>query len=164
MRPAIRIGKGYDIHRLVPGRELVLGGERIDYDKGLLGHSDGDALLHAVADAILGAAAAGEIGALFPDDDPQTQGISSDAILRRAAQEVHARGYAVVNVDANVIAQEPRLAGYLDAMRRNIAETLGVDVDRVSVKARTAEGLGDVGAGEAIVAEAVALIEINKEG
>ena len=158
MQPEMRVGKGFDIHRLVPGRDLVLGGGWIAHEKGLLGHSDGDALLHAVADAVLGAAAAGEIGSVFPPDDPATEGIASDMILRRAAEEARRRGYVASNVDANVIAEAPRLAPDLAAMRRNIARILGLDEEDVSVKARTMEGLGAVGAGEAIAAEAVVLL------
>ncbi len=158
----MRVGKGYDVHRLVPGRALVLGAVEIAHDKGLDGHSDADVLLHAVADALLGAAAAGEIGALFPPGDPKTEGIASSIILKRAFEEVRARGYVVSNVDANVIAEAPRLAPHLDAMRRNIARVIEIDEDRVSVKARTAEGLGPVGAGEAIVAEAVVLVKRNR--
>ena len=155
----MRIGHGYDAHRLTEGRKLILGGVEIPFEKGLLGHSDADVLLHALADAILGAAALGDIGRLFPDSDPATEGIASRVILRAAADAAAKAGYAVGNCDVTVIAQRPRLAPYLDEMRRNIAEDLGVDVSAVSVKATTEERMGFTGSGEGISAHAVALLE-----
>ena len=154
----MRIGHGYDAHRLVEGRKLILGGVEIPYDKGLLGHSDADVLLHALADAILGAAALGDIGKLFPDNDPATEGIDSRLILRAAVKAAAEAGYAVGNCDVTVIAQRPKLAPYIDEMRQNIAEDLAVDVSCVSVKATTEEKMGFTGAGEGISCHAVALL------
>ena len=154
----MRIGHGYDAHRLTEGRRLILGGVDIPFEKGLLGHSDADVLLHALADAILGAAALGDIGQLFPDSDPATEGIDSRVILRAAAAQAGSVGYAVENCDVTVIAQRPKLAPYIDRMRRNIAADLGVDVSAVSVKATTEERMGFTGAGEGISAHAVVLL------
>lgn len=153
----MRIGHGYDVHRLVPGRKLILGGVNIPYEKGLDGHSDADVLVHAVMDALLGAAALGDIGKLFPDTDGRYLGADSIALLR----EVKGRlmGYAISNIDATVIAQRPKLAPHIDAMRRNIADALSLDVSQVSVKATTEEHLGFTGAGEGIAAHAVCLLE-----
>ena len=153
-----RSGIGYDIHRLVEGRPLVLGGVAIPFARGLMGHSDADAVCHAIAEAILGAAAAGDIGRHFPDTDPAWSGVSSVELLRRAAGIVRERGLDVGNVDASVIAQQPRLAPYVDAMRANVAAALGVDVDRVSIKGKTNEGVGEIGRGEAIAVHATALL------
>ena len=153
----MRIGHGYDVHRLVEERELILGGVKIPYEKGLLGHSDADVLLHAIADALLGALALGDIGKHFPDKDPQYKGISSLILLKKTAELVQGRGYKVGNVDATVLAQRPKLAPYIPSMRENIAAALGVDVERVSVKATTEEGLGFTGSGEGIAAHAVVL-------
>ena len=153
----MRIGHGYDVHRLVEERELILGGVQIPYEKGLLGHSDADVLLHAIADALLGALALGDIGKHFPDKDPQYKGISSLILLKKTAELVRSRGYKVGNVDATVLAQRPKLAPYIPSMRENIADALGIDVDRVSVKATTEEGLGFTGSGEGIAAHAVVL-------
>ena len=156
----MRIGHGYDAHRLVEGRKLILGGVEIPYERGLLGHSDADVLLHALADAILGAAALGDIGKLFPDNDPATEGIDSRIILRaavKAAADADA-GYAIGNCDVTVIAQRPKLAPYIDEMRQNIAEDLAIDVSCVSVKATTEEKMGFTGAGEGISCHAVALL------
>ena len=154
----MRIGHGYDAHRLVEGRRLVLGGVEIPYEKGLLGHSDADVLLHALADAILGAAALGDIGHLFPDNDPATEGIDSRVILRSCAQAAAKAGYRVENCDVTVIAQKPKLAPYLDRMRQNIADDLEVDVSAVSVKATTEERMGFTGAGEGMSCHAVVLL------
>ena len=155
---SIRIGHGYDAHRLVEGRKLILGGVEIPYEKGLLGHSDADVLLHALADAILGAAALGNIGKLFPDSDPATEGIDSRVILRAAAKAAADAGYAVGNCDVTVIAQRPKLASYIDRMRQNIADDLDVDISCVSVKATTEEKMGFTGTGEGISCHAVALL------
>ena len=144
----MRIGNGYDVHRLVEGRRLILGGVEIDYPRGLLGHSDADVLLHAIIDAMLGAAALGDIGKIFPDNDPTIKNIDSGLMLRS------------VNVDSIVVAQRPKLAPHIQSMRRRIAELLELDVDRISVKAKTEEGLGFTGAGEGIAAHAVVLLEV----
>lgn len=154
-----RIGQGYDVHALVPGRPLVLGGVTIPHARGLLGHSDADALLHAITDALIGAAALGDIGRHFPDTDPRWRGADSADLLAAAARMVAERGWRIGNVDASIIAQAPRLAGYIPAMRRRIADTLSLDLDRVNVKARTGERLGAVGRGECIEAQAVVLLE-----
>ena len=154
----MRIGHGYDAHRLTEGRKLILGGVEIPYERGLLGHSDADVLLHALADAILGAAALGDIGKLFPDNDPATEGIDSRIILRAAVKAAADAGYAVGNCDVTVIAQRPKLAIYIEQMRRNIADDLGVDLSCVSVKATTEEKMGFTGAGEGISCHAVALL------
>lgn len=153
-----RIGTGYDIHRLVEGRRLVLGGVDIPFEKGLLGHSDSDALTHAVCDALLGAAALGDIGAHFPDTDTRWRGASSLDFLARVVELIIEHGFKVANVDATVMAERPKLRPYIDAMRERLALVLQVDVDRVSVKAKTNEGLDAIGRGEAIAAQAVALI------
>ncbi len=155
---SMRIGHGYDAHRLTEGRKLILGGVEIPYEKGLLGHSDADVLLHALADAILGAAALGDIGKLFPDSDPATEGIDSRIILRAAVKEAEVRGYGVENCDVTVIAQRPKLAPYIEQMRRNIAADLDLDVSAVSVKATTEERMGFTGAGEGISCHAVVLL------
>lgn len=154
----MRIGQGYDVHRLVEGRDLILGGEKIPYEKGLLGHSDADVLIHAVMDALLGAAALGDIGQHFPDTDPRYEGISSVALLKEVAALLEGRGYVVENIDATIIAQRPRLAAWRPRMAENIAEALGLEKNRVSVKATTEEGLGFTGSGEGIAAQAVALL------
>ena len=155
----MRIGHGYDVHRLVEGRKLILGGVDIPFEKGLLGHSDADVLTHAVMDALLGAAALGDIGKLFPDSDPAYEGADSLVLLRRVAQVLDENGYTVGNVDATVLAQRPKLAPHIPAMREKLAAAMGVDPGRVSVKATTEEGLGFTGTGEGIAAHAVALIE-----
>ncbi|MDT8991747.1 2-C-methyl-D-erythritol 2,4-cyclodiphosphate synthase [Curvibacter sp. APW13] len=154
----MRVGEGWDIHALVEGRPLVLGGVTIPYHKGLLGHSDADALLHAITDAILGAAGLGDIGRHFPDTDPQFKGADSGVLLQEAVRRVAERGFAIVNVDSTVVAQAPKLAPHMPAMRLRIAGLLGVDADQVNVKAKTAEKMGPVGAGDAMEARAVALL------
>lgn len=154
----IRIGEGWDIHALVEGRKLILGGVEIPFAKGLLGHSDADALLHAITDALLGAAALGDIGTLFPDTDVQFKGADSAVLLAEAARQVRNRGYAIGNVDCTVVAQAPKLAAFKPAMRERIAGILGITVEQVNVKAKTAEKMGPVGAGQAMEARAVALL------
>ncbi|MBD5084712.1 MAG: 2-C-methyl-D-erythritol 2,4-cyclodiphosphate synthase [Clostridiales bacterium] len=155
----MRIGHGYDVHRLVEGRKLILGGVEIAYERGLLGHSDADVLTHAVMDALLGAAALGDIGKLFPDSDPAYEGADSLALLKRVAEVLDENGYKIGNVDATVLAQRPKLAPHIPAMREKLAAAMGVDPGRVSVKATTEEGLGFTGTGEGMAAHAVALIE-----
>ena len=155
----LRIGHGYDVHRLTEGRRLILGGVEVPYEKGLLGHSDADVLTHAVMDALLGAAALGDIGKLFPDTDAAYAGISSILLLERVVERLREAGYAVVNLDATVLAQAPKLAPYRERMRENLARALSLDTSRVSVKATTEEGLGFTGTREGIAAHAVVLIE-----
>lgn len=155
---AMRIGMGYDVHRLVPDRELILGGVRIDYKLGLLGHSDADVLLHAIMDAILGAAALGDIGKHFPDTDPAYKGASSIRLMEHVRELVQEEGFSVENVDATIIAQKPKMRPYIDEMRQNIADALGVELSRINVKATTEEGLGFTGSGEGISAQAVCLL------
>lgn len=157
----MRIGHGYDVHILTEGRALVLGGVCIPYEKGLLGHSDADVLLHAVMDALLGAAALGDIGQMFPDSDPAYAGADSLALLRQVGERVAAAGWRLGNLDCTVIAQAPRLAGHIPAMRENIALALDASPDQVSVKATTEEHLGFTGRGEGIAAHAVCLLEEN---
>jgi len=154
----LRIGEGWDIHALVEGRKLILGGVEIPHAKGLLGHSDADALLHAITDALLGAAALGDIGTHFPDTDAQFKGADSGVLLTEAARRVRAQGFEIGNVDSTVIAQAPKLAPHIAAMRARIAQVLGVGVDQVNVKAKTAEKMGPVGAGDAMEARAVVLL------
>ncbi len=155
----MRIGHGYDVHKLVEGRKLILGGIEIPYEKGLLGHSDADVLTHALMDALLGAAALGDIGKLFPDNDPNYAGADSVELLKRVRAVVHEAGYRVGNVDCTVIAQRPKLAPYIPAMREKLAAAMGVDVTQVSVKATTEEHLGFTGEGLGIAAHSVALLE-----
>ena len=155
----MRIGHGYDVHRLVQGRALILGGVDIPFEKGLLGHSDADVLTHAVMDALLGAAALGDIGKHFPDSDPAYKGADSLALAREVAKLLLAQNYRIGNVDATVLAQAPKLAPHIPQMRENLALALGVPVDAVSVKATTEEHLGFTGAGEGIAAHAVCLLE-----
>ena len=156
--PPFRIGEGWDVHALVPGRKLIIGGVEIPHKAGLLGHSDADVLLHAITDALLGAAALGDIGRHFPDTDPQFKGARSDVLLAEAARRVRAEGYEIGNIDSTVIAQAPRLAGHIAAMCEQIARTLGLQVEQVNVKAKTAERLGPVGQGQAIEARAAAML------
>jgi 2-C-methyl-D-erythritol 2,4-cyclodiphosphate synthase len=158
MTPPFRIGTGYDIHPLVEGRRLVLGGVEIDFEKGLLGHSDSDALTHALCDALLGAASLGDIGKHFPASDPQYRDVSSLDLLARVARLIDDAGFLVANVDATILAERPKLAPSIDPMRERIAAVLGIDAGQVSVKAKTGEGLDAVGRGEAIAAHAVALL------
>ena len=155
----MRIGHGYDVHRLVEGRKLILGGVEIPYEKGLLGHSDADVLLHAVMDAVLGAAALGDIGKHFPDTDPAYKGADSLALTREVAAILTRHGYKLGNIDATLLCQAPKLAPHIPAMRQNIADAFGVDISAVSVKATTEEHLGFTGEGLGIAAHAVALIE-----
>ncbi len=154
----IRIGQGWDLHQLVEGRKLILGGVDIPFEKGLLGHSDADALLHAITDALLGAAALGDIGRHFPDTDPHYKGADSRVLLRATAELVTAAGYRIGNIDATIIAQAPKMAPHIPQMIEYIAEDLGLTSAMVNVKAKTSERLGIVGRGEAIVAEAVCLL------
>lgn len=155
----MRIGTGYDVHRLEKGRKLILGGVEIPFEKGLLGHSDADVLLHAVSDALLGAAALGDIGKHFPDTDPAFEGADSLKLLEETVRLVKEEGYKVGNVDATVIAQKPKLAAYIPKMRENISKALGVEKGRVNVKATTEEHLGFTGEGLGISAQAVCLLE-----
>ena len=157
----MRIGNGYDLHKLVAGRPLILAGVTIPFELGLSGHSDADIVCHAVTDAVLGAANAGDIGRMFPDTDPQWRGADSIALLKGAVARVHDAGYRVSNVDVTVIAQKPKLLPYLDQMRANLADALGVDVSAVSVKGKTNEGVDSMGRGESMAAHAVALLTLN---
>lgn len=154
----MRVGIGYDVHRLVEGRKLILGGVEIEHTVGLLGHSDADVLLHAISDALLGAAALGDIGKHFPDSDPSYRGISSLLLLSYVGKLLAEQGYRVGNVDATIVAQAPKLAPYIEAMRANIAEALAVDVSAISVKATTTEGLGFAGTKEGMASYAVAML------
>ena len=154
-----RVGHGFDAHRLVEGRRLVLGGVDIPFEKGLLGHSDADVLTHAICDALLGAAAMGDIGRMFPDTDERYRGISSLVLLEHVAKEISSAGYRVSNIDTTVAAQEPRLAPHAELMRENIAKAINVDISQLSVKATTTEKMGFTGRGDGIAAWAVALIE-----
>ena len=154
----MRIGQGYDVHRLKEGRKLILGGVEIPYEKGLDGHSDADVLVHAVMDALLGAAALGDIGQHFPDTDPAYKGISSVELLKKVGELLDEKGFVIENIDSTIIAQRPKLASYRPQMAANIADALHLDVSRVSVKATTEEGLGFTGNGEGISAQAIALL------
>lgn len=156
----MRVGHGYDVHRLVEGRDLIVGGVKIEYEKGLLGHSDADVLLHAVADALLGAASLGDIGGMFPDTDERFKGADSRVLLRQVVSAVKARGWIVGNIDATIIAQRPKMKPYIEQMAQNIADDCGVALDQVNVKATTEEGLGFTGTGEGIAAHAVCLLEV----
>ena len=155
---AFRIGHGFDVHQLVPGRALMIGGVKIDHPRGLLGHSDADVLLHAIADALLGAAGLGDIGKHFPDSDARYKGIDSRALLRQVAAKIGAAGFTVGNIDATIIAQAPKMAPHISSMAANVAADLGVDASQVNVKATTTEQLGYTGRGEGIAAEAVCLL------
>jgi len=155
----MRIGQGYDVHALVQGRKLVVGGVTIPFDKGLAGHSDADVLIHAVCDALLGAAALGDIGLHFPDTDPKHRNANSRAFLREVAKKVRLAGFSIVNLDATIIAQAPKMAPHTAAMVANLAADLEVDLGQVNIKAKTAERLGAIGRGEGIAAEAIALLE-----
>lgn len=155
----MRIGHGYDVHRLVEGRKLILGGVEIPYVLGLDGHSDADVLLHAVSDALLGAAALRDIGVLFPDNDPKFKGISSMLLLEEVVRRIHEKGFRVGNIDVTMLAQRPKLKDYIPQMKENLAKVLCVDADRVNVKATTEEGLGFTGSGEGMACHAVCLLE-----
>lgn len=154
----MRVGMGYDVHRLVENRDLIIGGVKIPYEKGLLGHSDADVLLHAIMDALLGAAALGDIGRHFPDSDERYKGISSMELMKNVAKILSDNNYVIENVDSTIIAQRPKFSPYIEEMRENIAKALGIEKNRVSVKATTEEGLGFTGAGEGIASQASALI------
>ena len=155
----MRIGMGYDVHRLVEDRDLIIGGEKIEYEYGLLGHSDADVLLHAIRDALLGAAALGDIGTHFPDTDERYRGISSVRLLAYVDQLLEENGYSVGNIDATIIAQRPKMAPYIPKIRENIANTLGLELNQVNIKATTEEGLGFTGSGDGISAQAVCILE-----
>ena len=155
----MRIGHGYDVHKMIFGRKLVLGGVEIPFGKGLLGHSDADVLLHAIMDAMLGAAALRDIGYHFPDTDPAYRGISSLKLLRKTAEMISEKGFSVGNIDATVVAQSPKLSPYIEEMTKNIAEALETDETNINIKATTEEGLGITGNGEAVAAHAVCLLE-----
>lgn len=155
----MRIGHGYDVHKLTQGRKLIIGGVDIPYEMGLLGHSDADVLLHAISDALLGAAALGDIGKLFPDTDPQFEGADSLKLLAEVYRNLRLKGYKVINVDATIIAQRPKMRPHIDSMRENIARALETDIDSINVKATTEEGMGFTGDGSGISAHAVCLID-----
>ncbi len=154
----MRIGMGYDVHRLVEGRDLIIGGEKIAYEKGLLGHSDADVLLHAIMDALLGAAALGDIGKHFPDTDEKWKGASSIKLLERVGEMLQEHFFLIENIDATIIAQAPKMRPHIEQMRENIAEALGIAVEQVNVKATTEEGLGFTGTGEGISSQAICML------
>lgn len=155
----MRIGQGYDVHKLVEGRKLILGGVDIPYEKGLLGHSDADVIVHAIMDALLGAAALGDIGKHFPDNDSAYKNISSIELMKKVSRLLKDNNYSIINVDSTIIAQKPKLAPFINEMRANIASALDINIDRVSVKATTEEGLGFTGEGLGIAASAICLID-----
>ena len=155
----MRVGMGYDVHKLTEGRDLILGGVNIPWEKGLLGHSDADVLIHAIMDALLGAAALGDIGKHFPDTDPKYKGISSVKLLIHVAELLKEHGYEIGNIDATIIAQRPKLLPYMEEMKKNVASALGLTGDRVNIKATTEEGLGFTGSGEGISSQAICAIE-----
>ena len=155
----MRVGIGYDVHKLVEDRDLIIGGVKIPYEKGLLGHSDADVLLHAISDAILGAAALGDIGLHFPDTDERFKDADSLKLLNETGKLIKAEGYSVVNIDATIIAQAPKMRPHIDSMRKNIADALEIDINQVNVKASTEEGLGFTGAGLGIASNAIAMID-----
>ena len=154
----MRIGMGYDVHKLVEGRDLILGGVNIPYEKGLLGHSDADVIIHAIMDALLGAAALGDIGKHFPDTDPKYKGISSILLLKEVGHLLNENEYSICNIDATIIAQAPKLRPYIDTMNANVASALNIDISKVNIKATTEEGLGFTGSGEGISAQAICLL------
>ena len=156
----MRIGTGYDVHKLVEDRKLILGGVEIPYEKGLLGHSDADVLIHAVMDSILGAAALGDIGQHFPDSDDAYKGISSILLLQKVAELIKKEGYEIANIDSTIIAQRPKLAKFIPEMRENMAKALGIDISRINVKATTEEGLGFTGEGLGIASQAICLLNV----
>ena len=153
-----RIGQGFDLHRLVENRALILGGINIPYEKGLLGHSDADVLLHAIIDALIGAAALGDIGKLFPDTSAEFKDIDSKILLRKVADEIYQRGYQINNIDSTIIIEKPKLREYIDQMRKCIANVLCIDITQINIKAKTSEKIGIVGRGEAVIAEAIILL------
>jgi 2-C-methyl-D-erythritol 2,4-cyclodiphosphate synthase len=155
----MRVGMGYDVHKLVEGRKLILGGVEIPYEKGLLGHSDADVLLHSIMDALLGAAALGDIGKHFPDTDPAYKGADSVKLLEHVGRLIREAGYSIENIDATIIAQRPKMRPHIDTMRRNIKEALGIELDQINVKATTEEGLGFTGSEEGISAQAICLLQ-----
>lgn len=159
----MRIGMGYDVHRLVPDRKLIMGGVEIPYELGLLGHSDADVLLHSIMDALLGAAALGDIGKHFPDSDPKYKGISSIKLMEHVAKLLEENHYIVENIDATIIAQKPKMRPYIDTMNENIANALGIELSRVNVKATTEEGLGFTGSGEGISSQAICMLSSYEE-
>ena len=154
----MRVGMGYDVHRLAEGRNLILGGVQIPWEKGLLGHSDADVLIHAIMDALLGAAALGDIGRHFPDTDPAYEGISSVMLLKHVAELLQENGYGITNIDATIIAQKPKMAPHIPQMRENIADALGIGLSALNIKATTEEGLGFTGRGEGIASQAICLL------
>lgn len=154
-----RIGEGYDVHKLVEGRDLILGGVKLPYEKGLLGHSDADVLIHAIMDSILGALALGDIGKFFPDTDPKYKGISSMKLLKTLKDEIIPKDVIINSIDATVMCEKPKLRDYIDTMRKNVADSLSIPIDRVSVKATTEEGLGFTGEGLGIAVRAVCLLD-----
>lgn len=154
----MRIGMGYDVHKLVPNRDLILGGVKISHELGLLGHSDADVLLHSIMDALLGAAALGDIGKHFPDTDPAYKGADSVKLLEHVGRLIREAGYSIENIDATIIAQRPKMRPHIDTMRRNIKESLGIELDQINVKATTEEGLGFTGSEEGISAQAICLL------
>lgn len=155
----MRIGLGYDVHRLVENRKLILGGVEIPYEKGLLGHSDSDVLLHAISDALLGAAALGDIGLLFPDNDEKYKGANSLLLLEEVVKRINAEGYEIENIDSIIVAQKPKMRSYIDSMRKNVAGACKIDISLVSVKATTEEELGFTGSGDGISAKAIVLLK-----
>ena len=159
----MRIGMGYDVHKLVEGRDLIIGGVKIPYEKGLLGHSDADVLLHAISDALLGAAALGDIGKHFPDTDPAYKGADSLKLLKEVGKKLENECYLIENIDATIIAQAPKMRPHIDTMRQNIADALSIDISQVNVKATTEEGLGFTGSGEGISSQAICLLNSPRE-
>ena len=155
----MRIGMGYDVHKLVPNRDLILGGVKIPHELGLLGHSDADVLLHSIMDALLGAAALGDIGKHFPDTDPAYKGADSVKLLEHVGRLIREAGYSIENIDATIIAQRPKMRPHIDTMRRNIKEALGIELDQINVKATTEEGIGFTGSEEGISAQAICLLQ-----
>lgn len=157
----MRIGLGYDVHRLVEGRDLIIGGVNIPYEKGLLGHSDADVLLHAIIDSLLGASALGDIGKHFPDTDPRFKGISSIKLLKEVGKLLSVNGYSINNIDATIIAQKPKMAPFIQQMRENIANALNINLNQINVKATTEEGLGFTGNGEGISSQSICLLQLT---
>ena len=158
----MRVGMGYDVHRLAEGRDLILGGVQIPWEKGLLGHSDADVLIHAIMDALLGAAALGDIGRHFPDTDPAYEGISSVMLLKHVAELLQENGYGITNIDATILAQKPKMAPHIPQMRENIADALGIGLSALNIKATTEEGMGFTGRGEGIASQAICLLHTRE--